>query len=100
MNAFFHVPKPVNEPVRQYAPGSPERAEVLAELSVMQKQVVEIPLIIGGREVRTGNFGECRIPHEHGHVLARYHKAGPEEIQLAIAEAKKAWADWSRSSWK
>ena len=64
------VPKPVNEPVRMYAPGSPERAELKARLSTMAAERVEIPIIIGGREIRTGDLGRSVMPHAHTHVLA------------------------------
>lgn len=73
MNAIIHAPQPLNEPVKSYAPGSPERAELKARLAEMRSSTIEIPLVIGGREVRTGNLGTCVIPHEHGHVLARCH---------------------------
>jgi len=65
------VPAPVNEPVKAYAPGSPEKAEVKARLKQMAAEVVEIPLVIGGREVRTGDLGTTVIPHDHGHTVAR-----------------------------
>ncbi len=100
MNAIVHIPQPLNEPVKSYAPGSPERQEVRARLAEFRSRAIEIPLIIGGKEVRTGRFGECRIPHDHGHVLARYHKAGPEEIRQAVAAALAAWPEWSRSPWQ
>ena len=100
MNAIVHIPQPLNEPVKTYAPGSPERQEVRARLAEFRSRTIEIPLIIGGKEVRTGRFGECRIPHDHGHVLARYHKAGPEEIRQAVAAALAAWPEWSRSPWQ
>ncbi len=100
MNAFLHVPRPQNEPVQSYAPGAPERAALKKELADMRGRIPEIPLIIGGREVRTGNLGECRIPHDHGHVLARFHKAGKTEIEQAVAAARTAWRDWSRSAWQ
>jgi 1-pyrroline-5-carboxylate dehydrogenase len=60
---------------------------------------MEFPLIIGGKEVTTGNLADCRCPHDHQHILARYHKAGPEEIEMAVQEAKKAWKDWSEMDW-
>ncbi|MEW6367038.1 MAG: L-glutamate gamma-semialdehyde dehydrogenase [Acidobacteriota bacterium] len=100
MNAIYHVPQPKNEPIKPYAPGSPERAELKAKLKEMRSTEIEIPLIIGGKEVRTGNFGTCVIPHEHGHVLARYHKAGPEELKLAILSAMDMWTCWSRTNYQ
>jgi 1-pyrroline-5-carboxylate dehydrogenase len=65
----------------------------------MLGEKLEIPLIIGGREVKTGNLADCRCPHDHGHLLAQYHKAGPEEIKMAVEEANKAWKDWSEMDW-
>ncbi|HNX51685.1 MAG TPA: L-glutamate gamma-semialdehyde dehydrogenase [Thermoanaerobaculaceae bacterium] len=100
MNAIIHTPQPLNEPVKSYAPGSPERAELKARLAELRSSVIEVPLIIGGREVRTGNLGTCVIPHDHGHVLARYHKAGPAEVEAAVNAALGAWREWSRTSWE
>lgn len=99
MNGIIKIPQPSNEPVWNYAPGSPEKASLKAELNNMLSEEVEIPLIIGGKEVKTGNFAECRCPHDHQHLLGRYHKAGPDEITMAIDEAKKAWKDWSEMDW-
>ena len=81
------VPAPVNEPNYTYAPGTPQRAELKARLKSMAAEKIEIPLIIGGREIRTGNIEHAVMPHDHGHVLADYHLAGPEHIQQAIAAA-------------
>lgn len=100
MNAIIHTPQPQNEPVKSYAPGSPERAELRATLAEMRSSTIEVPLIIGGREVRTGNLGTCVVPHDHGHVLARYHKAGPAEVEAAVAAALDAWREWSRTPWE
>lgn len=97
MNSIPRVPLPINEPVRGYAPGSPERAELKAALKVMSSEEIEIPLIIGGREVRTGNTDVQVMPHKHGHVLARYHKAGEAEVRQAVEaalEAQREWANW------
>jgi len=98
-NGIPSVPSPVNEPVLTYRPGSKERAELEAELARMKGEVLDIPLIIGGKEVRTGNMGECRIPHDHGHLLARYHKAGQAEVDLAVSAASEAWGSWSELDW-
>lgn len=100
MNALQHIPLPLNEPAKSYAPGSPEKAEVKAALARMRSETIEIPLIIGGKEVRTGVFGECRIPHDHAHLLARYHKAGQQEMRMAIDAALAAWRTWSVMSWE
>jgi len=99
MNGVIKIPRPTNEPVMVFAPGSPEKVSLKAELTRMLGEEIEIPLIIGGKEVRTGNFAECRCPHDHNHLLGRYHKAGPDEITMAVVEAKKAWKDWSEMDW-
>jgi 1-pyrroline-5-carboxylate dehydrogenase len=94
-DAMFDVPYPQNEPILGYLPGSPEKAELKAELKAMAGRQVEIPLVIGGQEVRTGATADCVMPHNHAHVLGRYHKAGEKEVKAAIkaaAKAKKAWA--------
>jgi 1-pyrroline-5-carboxylate dehydrogenase len=88
------VPIPKNEPVQTYGPGSSERSALKAELHQMSKDVEEIPLIIGGREVRTGRMAAVVMPHDHDHVLARVHLAGPEEVEKAIEAALRAKADW------
>jgi 1-pyrroline-5-carboxylate dehydrogenase len=91
------VPPPQNDPNLTYAPGSPERAELKAKLETMAGQRVDIPLVIGGREVRTGNTARTVMPHKHAHVLAEWHKAGRTEVQQAIAaavEARREWANW------
>ena len=96
MNGIFRVPQPVNEPVRGYAPGSAEKKSLKAKLAAMRGPRIEIPLVIGGEEVRTGKLGTCVMPHAHGHVLATYHKAGKAEVERAIAAARAAHATWSR----
>ena len=91
------IPKPVNEPILNFSPGSPERASLQAKLKELSAKEIEIPLLIGGAEVRTGDTGTCVMPHNHGHVLARFHQAGPAEVAQAINAAKDAWSDWSRT---
>ncbi len=93
-------PSPFNEPVVDYAPGSPERESIKAKLDEMSGQEIEIPLIIGGKDVRTGDMGTVVMPHNHGHTLARYHKAGPKEVEAAIDAAREAWRGWSSLSWE
>ncbi|MGD8537326.1 MAG: L-glutamate gamma-semialdehyde dehydrogenase [Candidatus Aminicenantes bacterium] len=99
MNGVIKIPEPTNEPVMVFAPGSPEKESLKTELGKMLGEEIEIPLIIGGKEVSTGNFADCRCPHDHTHLLGRYHKAGPDEITMAVEEAKKAWKDWSEMDW-
>jgi 1-pyrroline-5-carboxylate dehydrogenase len=91
------VPPPQNEPNLTYAPGTPERAAVKARLAEMADQRIDIPLVIGGREIRTGNLAQAVMPHKHAHVLADWHKAGTKEAQQAVdaaLEARREWANW------
>ena len=98
-NSIYQFALPENEPVKQYAPGSAEREELLKEVARQSAEQIEIPLVIGGKEVRTGNTGKVVMPHNHRHVLATYHKAGEKEIKQAIAEALKAKAMWENMPW-
>ncbi|HEV2749008.1 MAG TPA: L-glutamate gamma-semialdehyde dehydrogenase [Gemmatimonadales bacterium] len=95
MNAIPKVPVPVNESVLGHAPGSPERAELKQTLKELSSRQVEVPLIIGGKEVRTGRTVDVVMPHCHHHVLAKAQQAGPAEVQAAIAAAREAWREWS-----
>ncbi len=94
------VPQPVNESNKAYAPGSPERAELKERLRVMATERLDIPLVIGGREVRTGRTAPAVMPHNHKHVLADYHLAGPQEVQQAIAAAAEARREWGSWPWE
>ena len=98
-NAIIQFPLPQNEPVKAYLKGSPERVALEAELERQYNTVLDIPLIIGGKEIRTGNTGKVVCPHEHGHVLATFHKAGEKEVKMAIDAAMKAREEWSRTPW-
>src|SRR5436309_1042273 len=95
MNATPKIPVPVNEPVLSYAPGTSERLELKKALKDLSSHHVEIPLVIGGKEVRTGKTVDAVMPHCHHHVLAKVHQAGPAEVQAAIKAAREAWHDWS-----
>jgi len=99
-NAIFPLAAPVNEPVRSYAAGSAEKKSLKKKLDETASTQIEIPLIIGGKEVRTGDTGTCVCPHDHGHVLATYHQAGAEHVAAAADAAKKAWGEWSELSWE
>jgi 1-pyrroline-5-carboxylate dehydrogenase len=99
-HAIFRLPEPRNEPVRSYAPGTPEREELRVRLAQMQGERIEIPLVIGGKEIRTGDTFEAVMPHDKDHVLADIHKGGPEHVQQAIDAAAEAWRDWSRTPWE
>lgn len=96
----FKIRKPNNEKVYDYMPGSKERKELKAKLSELKAEVIEIPLIIGGKEVKTGNIKECIIPHEHKHVIAKYHVAGEKELKMAIEASLKAKEEWSNMPWE
>jgi len=100
MNGKISVPPPRNEPVLSYAPGTPERTELKARLSEMASTVVDIPLLIGGEEVRTDSTFEVVMPHDHGHVLARVSRAGPEEIRRAVEAATEAHEAWATTPWE
>src|SRR5216117_4583267 len=95
MNATPKIPVPVNEPVLSYAPGTSERLELKKVLKDLSSHHVEIPLVIGGKEVRTGKTVDAVMPHCHHHVLAKVHQAGPADVQAAIKAAREAWHDWS-----
>jgi 1-pyrroline-5-carboxylate dehydrogenase len=97
---IFRVPSPVNEPVRDYAPGSPERASLQRRLEEMRSERVEIPLIIGGEEVRTETVRQAVMPHDKDHVLADVHQGGTKEVELAIKASAEAWEDWHRVPWE
>ncbi len=94
-DAIYKVPTPVNEPVKGYAHGSPEKAEMKAALKKMAGQKIEIPLVIGGEEIRTGKLVNCVQPQKHNHVLGQYHQGGEKEVKMAIKAAQKAKKGWA-----
>ena len=95
MNGVTNIPRPVNDPILGYAPGSPERATLKAELARMADETIEIPVIVGGKEVRTGELHPVVSPHDHRRVLARAHHADAATIAAAIASARAGWRLWS-----
>ena len=99
-NAIIQPPRPVNEPVLDYAPGSPERAALETTLAEAAAREIEVPLVIGGERVFTGRTGDMIMPHDHGHRLGSYHKAGPDEVRRAIDAAVAAQKDWQRLRWE
>ncbi len=99
-NAIFQVPKPYNEPILAYRSGSPERATLKAKLAELSAQHIEIPIIIGGKEIRTGNTAEMTAPHDHNLKLGVYHKAGRKEVEMAIESALEAREAWANLPWE
>ncbi|WP_337866375.1 L-glutamate gamma-semialdehyde dehydrogenase [Ignavibacterium sp.] len=99
-NAYFRVPIPTNEPVKSYKSGSPETEELVKKIAELKSKQIEIPLIIGGEEIRTGNTEEIRIPHNHSHILGVYHKASKKEVDMAIEAALEARKEWSEMPWE
>ena len=93
-------PEPRNEPVKDYAPGSPERAELQQRLRELERERIEIPLVIGGKDVTTKETFEALEPHRKSHVLADVHAGGPAEVEQAIAAAREARHDWARLPWE
>jgi 1-pyrroline-5-carboxylate dehydrogenase len=99
-HGIFRPPTPANEPVKDYAPGSPERDELKRRLAEMEAERLDIPCIIGGEDVHTGDTAQAVMPHRKEHVLADVHQAGPAEIERAIKASAGAWHDWSRTAWE
>ncbi len=99
-DAIVSVPDPVNEPVLSYAPGSRERAQLKAALASIEKQVVEIPCVVGGERILTGKIREVTMPHRHKHVVARFHAATEDVAQRAIQASLEARREWSAMRWE
>jgi len=99
-NGIFRIPQPVNEPCLQYAPGSPERTELSSKLQEMLNGQIDVPMIIGGQEVRNGNLADIRCPHNHQQVLGKYHQADGEYAIKAIDAAQEAKKQWGQMPWE
>jgi 1-pyrroline-5-carboxylate dehydrogenase len=99
-NGIFRIPQPLNEPCLQYAPGSRERTELFSKLQEMLSGQIEVPMIIDGLEVRNGNLADIRCPHNHQHVLGKYHQADGEYAIKAIDAAEKAKKEWGQMPWE
>ena len=98
-NSIPFIPDPINEPISGFAPGSPERESLQAQLKKMKSREIEIPLIIGGKRVKTGNLADCRCPHDHQHLLAKYHKGDAKTVERAITASQKAFPEWQATPW-
>jgi len=92
------VPRPENDPNLTYAPGTPARAELKARLATMASETVDIPIVIGGKEIRNSGTLPAVMPHKHGHVLGQFHQATPDQVRQAVEAAmaaRKEWSGWS-----
>ena len=98
-NAIYNFREPKNEPVLSFRPGSEERRLLEEELSAQKNMVIDIPLIIGGKEIRTGKTGQVVMPSDHKHILANYHMATEKEVALAIDAALEAKECWMNLAW-
>jgi 1-pyrroline-5-carboxylate dehydrogenase len=94
-DAMYDIPFPANEPIKGYLKGSAEKVELKATLKKMAGEKIDIPLVIGGKEIRTGKTVDCVMPHKHRHVLGQYHQGGEKEVKLAIKAAQKAKKEWA-----
>lgn len=99
-NGIRRLGPAINEPIHTFAPGSPERAALKTRLAAMEKERPEIPLVIGGQEIRTGDIAKAVSPHKHKHVTATWHKARAKDVTAAVAAAKKAQKDWASWRWE
>ena len=96
----FTIKEAVNEPIKEYRAGSPEKLSLKDKINKLKSTVYDIPIIINGKEIRTGNTGNCVMPHNHKHILATYHKAGEKEVDMAINSLLESWKKWSNTSLK
>lgn len=100
LKGYFKVPKAVNEPVKSYAPNSPEKTAVLAAYKLMWNSKIDVPLYIGSEEIRTGNTRNISPPHNHQHIVGTYHLAEKEHIEKAIANVLEAKTKWANMAWE
>ena len=99
-NGGRRIPQAVNEPVKSYAPGSPEKLDLKARIAAMADEQVDIPVVIAGREIRTGNTSKVTMPHAHRHVLGQFHHATEQHVGEAVAAAREAQRDWANWAWE
>ena len=98
VNHQAEISKAINEKVRTYGKGCPNKVSLKKKIQELETKVIEIPLIIDGKEIKTNNIKNCIKPHNHKHILATYHEAGSKEIEMAVNSSLKAWKSWSRTS--
>jgi len=99
-NGIFRIPQPRNEPCLQYEPGSPARQQLKAKLKELLGEEFEVPMIIGGKEVRNGKLADIRCPHDHGHLLGKYHQADEEHVTKAVDAAQVMKKEWGEMPWE
>ncbi len=100
MNGIVRIPEPANEPVQDYAPGSPERESLKKRLDQMMTETYDIPAIIGGKEIRSGNTLDVVCPHDHAHKLGVCHQVSEDDVAAAVVAARQAWEEWSVMPWE
>jgi 1-pyrroline-5-carboxylate dehydrogenase len=100
LKGFFHVPKAVNEPVKSYAPNSPEKAKVLEAYKKMWNETIDVPSYIGSEEIRTGNTRNMTAPHDHQHVVGTYHLVEKSHVEKAIANCLENRTKWANMAWE
>jgi 1-pyrroline-5-carboxylate dehydrogenase len=100
LKGFFNVPKAVNEPVKSYAPNSPEKAKVLEAYTKMWNETIDVPLYIGNNEIRTGNTRNMSAPHDHKHIVGTYHLAEKTHVEKAIANCLESKTKWANMAWE
>ncbi len=100
MNGIVRIPEPANEPVHDYAPGSPERESLKKRLDQMLSEEYDIPALIGGKEIRSGNTLDVVCPHEHAHKLGVCHQVSEDDVADAVKAAREAWGEWSVMPWE
>ena len=92
------IPKPINEPIKSFAPGTLEKDSLKKCIQDLKSKKIEVPLIIGGEEIKSNHLSEMHVPHDHKHILGNYHKAGLKEVNMAIEASLEAWKTWSKTS--
>ena len=100
LKGFFNIPKAVNEPVKSYAPNSPEKAAVQTAYTKMWNETIDVPLYIGSEEIRTGNKKNMTAPHDHKHIVGTYHLAEKSHVEKAIANALESRTKWASMAWE
>ena len=99
-NGHYSLPMPVNEPVLSYVPGSPERNRLKEVIQELKSTVLDVPMYIGGKEVRTSKKMDIRPPHEHGHLLGQFHCGDAKHVKMAIEAALAAKSGWESMPWE